>query len=86
MKRPEIRFPCDYPISIVAKHEPGIDREITDVVRRFAPGTRPENVRLQFSRTRKYVSIRVTIEATGEDQLKQLFEALKQDRRVNMVL
>lgn len=38
------------------------------------------------SRNGRYLSLRVTITATGEQQLKTLFDALKSSGRVQMVL
>ena len=86
MKAPVIDFPCDYPIKIIGTLGPGMRDEVVEVIRRFAPEVTDENVSLHLSRTGKYVSIRVTIRATGEQQLQELFAELKRDSRITMVL
>ncbi|HTN32617.1 MAG TPA: DUF493 domain-containing protein, partial [Marinobacter sp.] len=50
------------------------------------PGICEENVSVNESSKGRYSSVRLTISATGEPQLKALFEDLKASGRVHMVL
>ena len=82
---PKIVFPCDYPIRILGNAATDFEDFVVSVVKKHAPdfdGT----AELKESRTGKYTSVTVTIVATGEPQLKALFEELKAGGRVHMVL
>ncbi|SDL75993.1 hypothetical protein SAMN05661010_02461 [Modicisalibacter muralis] len=83
---PKIEFPCDYPIKIVGDAAPDFKAAVLDVVEGHAPGFDRDAVGLVDSRNGKFQSVRVTITATGEDQLRALFTALKATGRVHMVV
>jgi len=76
MEPPRIEFPCDYPIKVIGDvHENGI-AEIVTVVRRHAPEVTPDQISTRDSKQGNYCSVRVTIVATGEEQLRTLHEDL----------
>lgn len=83
---PKIEFPCDYAIKIVGNNDVEFDREMLDIVETFSPGLDRSKVTHRDSRNGKYRSLHVTIRATGEEQLNDLFVALKATGRVQMVL
>lgn len=83
---PKVEFPCDYPIKIVGDAAPDFKAAVLDVVEAHAPGFDRDAVGLVDSRNGKFQSVRVTITATGEEQLRTLFTALKATGRVHMVL
>ncbi len=83
---PRIEFPCDYPIKVVSNNSPELVSELMSVVRQFAPATTAENVSLRDSKKGTYTSVTFMIEATGEPQLKALFEALMAHEAVRLVL
>ena len=83
---PKIEFPCAYPVKVMGYAAPDYKQFVMDVVENHAPGFDRSSVTLRQSRTGKYYSVTVTIEATGEPQLKALFEELKASGRVTMVL
>ena len=56
---------------MIEEHAPGLDRRTVNAV---------------DSRNGKFRSVRVTITATGHDQLQALFASLKATGRVHMVL
>ncbi|GAA3587280.1 MULTISPECIES: HP0495 family protein [Marinobacter] len=85
-KAPKIEFPCDYEIKVIGDAAPDFRDFVVTVVERHAPGLREENIRLNPSRNGRFTSVRLTIVATGEPQLKALFEELKASGRVHMVL
>ena len=84
-KAPKIEFPCDYGIRIVGDAAPDFKDVVCGIVKKHAEDY-DGNFRLKDSRTGKYMSVMVTIVATGEKQLKELFEDLKATGRVQMVL
>ena len=83
---PKIEFPCAYPVKVIGFSAPDYKQFVMDVTEIHAPGFDRTSVTLRESRTGKYCSVTITIEATGEPQLKALFEDLKASGRVTMVL
>lgn len=86
MPPPKVEFPCDYPIRVVGDAAEDFVAAVSDVIERHAPGFDPGSIKLSDSRNGRFQSIRVVIHATGETQLRELFEDLKATGRVHMVL
>jgi putative lipoic acid-binding regulatory protein len=85
-KAPKIEFPCDYHIKVIGDSAPDFTEFVVGVVERHAPGIREEHISVNESSKGRFSSVRLTILATGEPQLKALFEDLKASGRVHMVL
>lgn len=83
---PKIEFPCEYPIKVVGPAAPDYKQFVIDVIEIHAPGIDFSKVEVKTSRNGNYYSVRLTITATGEEQLKAIFEDLKASGRVQMVL
>ena len=83
---PKIEFPCDYGIKVIGDAAPDFKEFVVTVVERHAPGIKDEDVSVKDSREGRFCSVRLNIMATGESQLKALFEELKASGRVHMVL
>ena len=83
---PKIEFPCDYPIKVIGEVEEGAVAKIIQVVRIHAAEVTPDQVSTRASRNGNFQSIRVSIVATGEEQLKQLHTDLLQLDCVRLVL
>lgn len=83
---PKIEFPCDYSLKIVGDHDDGFQPAIVEVLKRFDNDFSEAGLTHQDSRTGRFRSLRVTITAQSEEQLKALFDALKATGRVHMVL
>ena len=79
-----IEFPCDYPVKVIAEFEDGLLDEVIAIARR--PTVALDKVKQRASRHGRYHSITILLWATGETQLKDLFEDLKQHQAVRMVL
>jgi putative lipoic acid-binding regulatory protein len=66
------------------------DEDFVDVVvaigRRHAPELDEARVAVRRSRGARWVSVTMTIRATGEPQLRALFEDLKATGRIQLVL
>ncbi|HKI74941.1 MAG TPA: DUF493 domain-containing protein [Pseudomonadales bacterium] len=84
--KPQIEFPCDYPIKVIVEHEEGLLEEVLDIARRHDPGIALDKVKQRASRHGKYYSFTILLWCTGEPQLKRLFEDLKRHESVRMVL
>jgi putative lipoic acid-binding regulatory protein len=83
---PKIEFPCAYPIKVVGDAAPDFREFVIETVQIHAPGLDIETITINESRNGRFVSVRMSIVATGEAQLKSLFEDLKASGRVHMVL
>ena len=81
-----IEFPCDYPVRVIGTKDPDFRRAVLDIVRVHAPDLKEASVSVRDSRDGNYCSVRFTIVATGEDQLRALHQDLIADPRVRMVL
>lgn len=83
---PKIEFPCLYPIKIIGQAVDGFQESVIEVVERHTGNLDSNLIELQPSSKNNYLSVRVTIAATGEDQLRSIFEDLKTLESVKMVL
>ena len=83
---PRIEFPCVYPVTVVISAGAVLREQVFAIVADHAPGFDAEAVTERASRNGNYRSLVFTITATGETQLRQLFEGLKECRGVHLVL
>ena len=83
---PRIEFPCSYPIKVIGKATAGYEQEVIAVVEKHAGKIAADLIQIHPSKQRNYLSINVTIMATGEEQLRGLFLDLKSIESVKMVL
>ena len=81
-----IDYPCDFPIKIMGRTEPGFAQAIVEVVARHAPELDPANVEMRLSAKKRYLSITCTIRATSREQLDRLYRELCDHPAVLMVL
>lgn len=82
----KIEFPCDYPIKIIGERDCAATADIIDIVRKHAPEVTPDQINTRQSRNGNFESIRVTIVATCEAQLKSLHSELVALPTVRLVL
>lgn len=85
-KMPRIEFPCAYPIKIMGVATAVFTAEVVSVCKRHAPEVCDEHVTVRMSNKGNYAAITVVIEATGTEQLQNLFADLKATDSVKMVL
>jgi putative lipoic acid-binding regulatory protein len=83
---PKIEFPCAYPIKVVGVNESGFVEEIVELMRGHAPEIGDEHIEVRESSAATYVSITVTIQATGTAQLEDIHETLKRHPLIKLVL
>ncbi len=83
---PGIKFPCLYPIKIIGIADPAFQSTVIEAVERHTGFIDSELIRNKPSKLSNYLSITVTIAATGEDQLRSIFTDLKAIESVKLVL
>lgn len=83
---PKIEFPCDYPIKVMGRNVARFRPTIIEVVERHAPGFDQEAIVVRDSRKGNFLSLTITIVATGPEQLDALHKDLIDTGLVQMVL
>lgn len=84
---PKIEFPCeDYPIKVVGSSGDIFRESVVRTVEQFDSSLDKGKVSINLSRNGKYQSVRLLMRATGEAQLKEMFEALKTIEGMQIVL
>jgi putative lipoic acid-binding regulatory protein len=81
-----IEYPCDFPIKIMGRTEPGFAQAVIDVVTQHAPDFDPGSVEMRVSKQNRYLSLTCTVRATSREQLDGLYRALCDHPQVVMVL
>jgi hypothetical protein len=81
-----LAFPCEFPIKVMGKTQPGFAQAMVDVVKRHAPDYDPTTLEMRPSREGKYLSLTFTIRATSREQLDALYRELCDQPMVAMVL
>jgi uncharacterized protein len=81
-----IQYPCDFPIKIMGRTEPGFAQAVIAVVTEHAPDFDPGSVEMRVSKKNRYLSLTCTVRATSRDQLDALYRALCDHPQVVMVL
>ncbi len=83
---PEIKFPCAYPIKVMGDACEEFQQHVMTVMARHAPEFDTAAVTARASSGGNYLSLTVTITATGKQQLQAIFVDLKTSQLVKMVL
>ncbi|MGJ8686718.1 MAG: HP0495 family protein [Spongiibacteraceae bacterium] len=83
---PKIEFPCDYPIKVIGEGGKGLKEKVVEIMRQHAGDIDETLIAERNSREGRFISITVTIVATGKPQLEQIFSDLKATGIVKMVL
>ena len=83
---PKIEFPCAYPVKVLGRRVAALESAVMDVFERHAPGFDRDSITRRDSRRGTFVSITVTITATGPAQLDALHRDLRATGLVQMVL
>jgi uncharacterized protein len=81
-----LAFPCQFPIKVMGKTQPGYAQAILAVVKRHAPDFDEATVEMRSSREGKYLSLTFTVNAVSREQLDDLYRELCDHPMVTMVL
>ena len=83
---PKIEFPCLYPIKVIGHAAATFRAQVLDTIERHTGAIDPNLIQLKPSKHSNYLSITVTIAATGKPQLESIFSDLKEIESVKLVL
>jgi putative lipoic acid-binding regulatory protein len=81
-----LKFPCDFPIKVMGRAEPGFEAMVVELISRHAPGIMETAVNSRSSRSGKWVSITVTLRAESKAQLDAIYLDLSAHDKVVMAL
>jgi len=85
-QEPKIEFPCDYPIKILGRSCDHFKGTVLEIVEQHSPDYDRSSVVIKDSSKGTFVSMTVTIIATGKPQLEALHGDLKNSGVVTMVM
>ena len=83
---PKIEFPCSYPIKVMGDAAPDFPDFVVAVMTKHAGDINDTDVSVRESSKGTFLSVTVTITATGVDQLTMIHEEFKLSSRVKMVM
>lgn len=81
-----LSFPCDFPIKVMGRKEPGFAQKVIEIVLRHAPDFDPATVGMRPSRQGTYLSVTCVVRAVSREQLDALYQELCDHPSVVMVL
>ncbi len=79
-------FPCPFPIKILGLKSKEFDKTVLKIVGRHAPDIKQASINNRLSKGEKYISITVTITATSQNQLDNIYKELSNCQEVLMAL
>jgi len=81
-----LEFPCAFPIKVMGLHEVAFVEAIVAVVLEHDPGFDSTTLEHRPSSSGKYLGLTVTVTATSQSQLDNLYRALTSHPQVKYVL
>ena len=81
-----LAFPCDFPIKVMGRKQPGFAQAVTDIVLKHAPDFDVATVEMRPSRQGRYLSVTCVVRAKSREQLDALYQELCDNPAVVMVL
>lgn len=81
-----LEFPCDFPLKIMGRMEPGFAQDVVTIVKRHVPDFEESSVSMRPSSKKNYLSLTCVIKATSRLQLDDLYRDLCDHPQVVMVL
>jgi hypothetical protein len=86
MSEYRLEFPCDYPIKVMVRAQPGVRSHVDAIVERHAGPLDLSTVTERPSSQRRFMALTYVIRAQSQEQIAELFEALKHCPEVVLVL
>ena len=81
-----LQFPCEFPIKMMGRDTPEFRAKARALVERHVGGLDDDRVQAAVSRKGRFVSVTVTITATSQQQLDDIYRAVTADDDVLMAL
>ena len=81
-----ISFPCVYPIKVIGSDTDQFATQVFEIIARHDTTVDASKVSEKTSQSGKYRSLTVELFATGEPQIRTIFDALRNLPQVKLVL
>lgn len=81
-----MQFPMDFPIKVMGLADPSFPQVVEDIARMHCEVFYADRTSVEYSRTRKYMSVTVELRADSREQLDELYRALTGHPMVKIVL
>ncbi len=81
-----LEFPCDFPIKMMGRDRPEFRDAAFEVIERHAGPVADDAVRESSSRQGRFLSITVTIRATSQQQLDDIYRELSSHEQILVAL
>ncbi|MBT2969002.1 MAG: DUF493 domain-containing protein [Candidatus Thiodiazotropha sp. (ex Ctena orbiculata)] len=81
-----LKFPCNFPIKVMGKAEPGFEAMVVELVSRHTDELHETAVNSRLSKGGKWVSVTITLRAQSKAQLDAIYLDLSAHEKVVMAL
>ncbi len=81
-----LEFPCRFPIKAMGRDEAGFDELVRDIIAAHVSDEHLHDLSVRPSRGERFISVTVTITASSQEQLDDIYRALTAHERVLMAL
>lgn len=81
-----LEFPCDFPIKMMGRDERDFREAALEIIERHAGPVSGEAIKESSSREGRFVSITVTIRATSQQQLDDIYRDLSSHEQILVAL
>ena len=85
-EKAELKFPCDFPISVMGLNVPEYREKIFAILKKHVPDLEEKNMQTAFSANKKYCSLKTRFTAQSREQMDELYKELTANELVKWVL
>jgi uncharacterized protein len=85
-KSAEPIYPCQFPIKVIGENHEELEKIIIKVMSSFSEMIDPNEMSINYSKNKKYVSITFKIVAKSREYLEQVYAELNAQKEVKMVM
>ena len=85
-EKAELKFPCDFPISIMGLNVPEYKDTIFAILKKHVPEVTETGLKTSYSANKKYCSLKTRFTAQSREQMDELYEELTAHELVKWVL
>lgn len=82
----ELKFPCDFPISIMGMNVPEYKEQIFAILKKHVPEVKEKDLHTAYSANKKYCSLKTRFTAQSRKQMDELYKELTAHELVKWVL
>lgn len=83
---PLLQFPCEFPMKIVGVKADDFAQQLVEVIQKFDPNFNAAEVNMKESAKGNYLSLGVVVNATSQEMLDNLYQALVDHKYTKFVL